>query len=329
MFRAAHSLKGAARAVETSRISSRSASRSRICSPRGSGVRALPRDPRSMRHTRRWIAWADVVGSRLDCRQTRRVVACARRCARVAPKPQRRTAQPAPNLKLYASRSSSLDARLVEAEEMLSAKLDAGQRAEDLSDIVGRLRALAQGVGARSCRLSTRCAGPRAGLRHRSARRRGNLNEFFDWTLTTTCARSRRKVIVAAPRAEQDRLDVGKLVDDLLENSKKLLMLPLATLGTLLHKIVRDLCRDQGKEAELDDPRRRREDRQAHSRGDERSADPSAAQLRSITASRRPSATRVPASRRARPSLCRGAMRWQPGRDWLSATMAQASTPKT
>jgi two-component system chemotaxis sensor kinase CheA len=44
---------------------------------------------------------------------------------------------------------------------------------------------------------------------------------------------------------------IGKLVDDLLENSKKLLMLPLATLGGLLSKLVRDLCRDQGKEAEL------------------------------------------------------------------------------
>src|SRR5262249_44098090 len=33
--------------------------------------------------------------------------------------------------------------------------------------------------------------------------------------------------------------------------SKKLLMLPLATLGALFPKLVRDLCRDQGKEADL------------------------------------------------------------------------------
>ena len=44
---------------------------------------------------------------------------------------------------------------------------------------------------------------------------------------------------------------VGKLVDDLLENSKKMLMLPLVTLGALFQKLVRDLCRDQGKEADL------------------------------------------------------------------------------
>ena len=44
---------------------------------------------------------------------------------------------------------------------------------------------------------------------------------------------------------------VGKLVDDLLEDSKKMLMLPLATLGALFPKLVRDLCRDQGKDAEL------------------------------------------------------------------------------
>src|SRR5205814_10180726 len=51
--------------------------------------------------------------------------------------------------------------------------------------------------------------------------------------------------------AEQDRLVVDKLVDDLLEDSKKLLMLPLATLGALFPKLVRDLCRDQRKEANL------------------------------------------------------------------------------
>ena len=41
------------------------------------------------------------------------------------------------------------------------------------------------------------------------------------------------------------------IAEHLLRNSKKLLMLPLATLTTLLQKVVRDLCRDQGKEAEL------------------------------------------------------------------------------
>jgi two-component system chemotaxis sensor kinase CheA len=76
------------------------------------------------------------------------------------------------------------------------------------------------------------------------------LDEFLDWNHDYLRA-LQGKVTALRRTAEQDRLLVGKLVDDLLENSKKLLMLPLATLGALLSKLVRDLCRDQGKEAEL------------------------------------------------------------------------------
>jgi two-component system chemotaxis sensor kinase CheA len=76
------------------------------------------------------------------------------------------------------------------------------------------------------------------------------LDEFFEWN--HDYLRSLEgKVRTLRRTAEQDRLVVGKLVDDLLENSKKLLVLPLATLGTLLPKVVRDLSRNQGKEAEL------------------------------------------------------------------------------
>ena len=76
------------------------------------------------------------------------------------------------------------------------------------------------------------------------------LAEFLDWNHDYVRALE-GKVTALRRSAEQDRLLVGKLVDDLLENSKKLLMLPLASLGGLLSKLVRDLCRDQGKEAEF------------------------------------------------------------------------------
>jgi two-component system chemotaxis sensor kinase CheA len=41
------------------------------------------------------------------------------------------------------------------------------------------------------------------------------------------------------------------MVDELLDSSKKLLMLPCATFLNVLPKLVRDLCRDQSKEVEL------------------------------------------------------------------------------
>jgi two-component system chemotaxis sensor kinase CheA len=74
--------------------------------------------------------------------------------------------------------------------------------------------------------------------------------ELFDWN--HDCLRTLESKIASFSRtAEQDCLAVGKLVDDLLEDSKKLLMLPMSTLSALFPKIVRDLCRDQGKEADL------------------------------------------------------------------------------
>src|SRR5665213_3096197 len=147
-----------------------------------------------------------------------------------------------------------LDAQLLEAEEMLAAKLTTGQRAADLRELAHELdawnkewtvvqpqiRALRQ-TSERTA-SSLRAASPPPGV--------DRLVEFVDWS--RDYHRSLEGKVTALRRAaEQDYAVVGKLVDDLLENSKKLLMLPVATLGALFPKLVRDLCRDQGKEADL------------------------------------------------------------------------------
>jgi two-component system chemotaxis sensor kinase CheA len=145
---------------------------------------------------------------------------------------------------------SALDARLLEAEEMLAVKLAADQRVTDLGTMAGRFEVW---------RKEWARIQPRARALRQTRARPGDaavasdlqgLTEFFDWNHEYLRALE-GKVTALRRTAEQDRLLIGKLVDDLLENSKKLLMLPLATLGGLLSKLVRDLCRDQGKEAEL------------------------------------------------------------------------------
>jgi two-component system, chemotaxis family, sensor kinase CheA len=145
---------------------------------------------------------------------------------------------------------SSLDARLLEAEEMLAAKLAAEQRATDLG-------ALASGFT--DWRKEWARVQPRTRMLRLSMERPSDtaaasdllaLAEFFEWNHEYLRALE-GKVAALRRTAGQDRLLIGKLVDDLLENSKKLLMLPLATLSGLLSKLVRDLSRDQGKEAEL------------------------------------------------------------------------------
>ena len=145
---------------------------------------------------------------------------------------------------------SALDARLLEAEEMLAAKLVADQRVTDLGTMAGRFalwRKEWARIQPRTRALRQTLGRPRAAA---VASDLQGLAEFFDWNHEYLRALE-GKVTALRRTAEQDRLLIGKLVDDLLENSKKLLMLPLATLGGLLSKLVRDLCRDQAKEAVL------------------------------------------------------------------------------
>ncbi len=141
---------------------------------------------------------------------------------------------------------AKLDARLVEAEEFLTAKLTTRQRAEDLRGLAGsfetwRKEWLAVAPGAHALRQ---------GLDRPAALDLATLLDYFDRHLDLLRSLQGR-VVTLTQAAEQDHLVVGKLVDDLLASSKQLLLLPFATLTVFLAKLVRDLCRDLGKEAEL------------------------------------------------------------------------------
>ena len=140
-----------------------------------------------------------------------------------------------------------LDARLVEAEEMLTVKLTAGQRADDLRELLRSFEAWKNEWAqvdpeARALRQSLARTASAPGL--------ARLLEYLDWDRDHLKALE-GKVATLTRTAEQDRHVTGKLVDDLLEDSKKLLLLPFATLAAPFPKLVRDLCRDQAKEAEV------------------------------------------------------------------------------
>ncbi|HEY3823442.1 MAG TPA: response regulator [Bryobacteraceae bacterium] len=138
---------------------------------------------------------------------------------------------------------AKLDAQLLEAEEMLMAKLTTSQRAADLRHLADDLDAWHKEFAAVQPEMR---AFPQAGPRADSAR----LVEFIAGN--QNCLQSViDKVRTLRRAAEQDHFIVGRLVDDLLEDSKKMLMLPVGTLAALFPKVVRDLCRDQGKAAEI------------------------------------------------------------------------------
>jgi two-component system chemotaxis sensor kinase CheA len=124
--------------------------------------------------------------------------------------------------------TARLDALLFQAEELLSAKLGASQHAADL-----RAAAIAH-----------------AAWRRERGRKVRKLPQFREWEEQFVKAFD-AKLAALAQSAAQAQRTLGAMVDGLLEDVRKARMLPAASALASLPKIVRDLCRDRGKEAEL------------------------------------------------------------------------------
>jgi two-component system chemotaxis sensor kinase CheA len=231
VFRAAHSLKGAARAVNLAEIESLCQSLEELFAA-WKRRESLP-SPSTLDTAHRAVdTISGVLFGRTD---------------QTSPQPVATAASETETVRITVG---ALDARLLEAEEMLGAKLAADQRATDLGALAGRFEQWRKEwarLQPRTRALRQALERPREGADSPDLR---GLAEFFDWNHDYLRALE-GKVTALRRTAEQDRLLIGKLVDDLLENSKRLLMLPLATLSPLLAKLVHDLCRDQGKEAQL------------------------------------------------------------------------------
>jgi two-component system, chemotaxis family, sensor kinase CheA len=157
--------------------------------------------------------------------------------------------------------TAKLDALLLQAEELLSAKLAASQRAGDLRElntaltawhterakIHPTLSAIQRSMeGADNRNGQARSAD---GL-ERSTAQMKQLLDFLAWHDGYVKALG-NKLATLAKAAEQDQRGLGRMVDDLLEEMKKVSMLPFSSLLEIVPKLVRDLARDRGKEVEV------------------------------------------------------------------------------
>jgi two-component system, chemotaxis family, sensor kinase CheA len=244
MYRAAHSLKGAARAADFIDIESLCQSLETTFASWRRGVSAPTAQTIEGAH-----ATLDRMNAALSAtpqpsaRPTARAEASAAIEVRHAQSPVALAAGSAP---LVSADTDSvrvsvraLDERLLEAEELLSAKIGAAQRSTDLDGLAPLFE---------TWRKEWMRVQPAARALRRS--QDPTLADFLEWNQEWLRAFEAR---VAGLRraAGQDQLSVGKLIDDLLANSKRLLMLPMATLSSLMRKVVRDLARELGKETEL------------------------------------------------------------------------------
>jgi two-component system chemotaxis sensor kinase CheA len=252
VFRAAHSLKGAARAVNFAEIEALCQSLEDVFVSWKRQDSAPSPDAFDTLH-RTLDAIAAQFGERIPQPEASLPVSVPA-SAQVVPPASVAEQKTFPSEETVRITVARLDARLLEAEEMLTVKLTTGQRVEDLRELAHRFEAWRNDCAAvepeaRALRQAMdRPAPGRADPSPSPGLAR--LLEFLDRNLDHLKSLE-RKVAALTRTAEQDLHVVGKLVDDLLEDSKKLLMLPFATLAAPFPKLVRDLCRDQGKEADL------------------------------------------------------------------------------
>jgi len=131
---------------------------------------------------------------------------------------------------------AKMDALLLQAEEMVAVKLTAGQRAAEFRELGATLG------NWRKEWSKIRAARPSGAT--------GKLGEFLEWNAHQIDALD-KKLSALAKTAERDERAVGAMVDELLEDAKQLVMLPFAQVLDAFPKQVRDLAREEGKEVAL------------------------------------------------------------------------------
>jgi two-component system chemotaxis sensor kinase CheA len=164
---------------------------------------------------------------------------------------------------------AKLDSILVQAEEMVALKMTADRQVEELRAVKGLLDIWRKEWGrffpeARTLRQvldqPVQPASPAPIVALEGATTNGSqpntsqpnkIWEFLDWN-QSYLHRLSHTVIDLSRAAEQDQRTVNSLVDNLLDDTKRLLMQPFSTILAVFPKLVRDLCHEQGKDVEFD-----------------------------------------------------------------------------
>jgi len=255
VFREAHSLKGAAGSVSLKTIES-------VCQPMESVFAALKRQelaPGPELYEALHQA-ADAIARLVEGTEEESsppVQARARELARKLAALSRKTApaggnssappaaeirdepRPQPDKPLMGTETvripaARLDPLLLQAEEMISAKMAVGRRAAELQELCGSLYLWKTESAKWKERLS---GGP-------------EWDGLLEWNETRLNALIHQAAAVTRS-VEQDQRALRRMVDDHLENMKGILMFPVSSLAESFPRLVRDLARGQGKEAEL------------------------------------------------------------------------------
>jgi len=143
--------------------------------------------------------------------------------------------------------TQKLDSLLLKVEELVSLKLASGQHLKNLKETVTsfeswKKRWLTEETSFRWLRRKTRSQNN--GQREQEHLKK--IESFLDW--------NQKHVIVLEQQikkmieiSEKDQRSLSIMVDDVLDDMKKVTMLPFSSLSQIFPKMIRDLCREQAK----------------------------------------------------------------------------------
>ncbi len=170
-------------------------------------------------------------------------------------------AAPAPRIGMETVRVSAakLNSLLLEAEEMLSSKLIAGYLSANLRDITSMMNLLKK----ESAKIYLEMHTERETLYQRGKEeRRGKgrqlkekgpgakLHQFFEWSQTHIKSIEGSLAGLTVSTRQFNR-SLGKMVDNLLDDMKKITMLPFSSLLEGFPLFVRNISHEQGKDIDL------------------------------------------------------------------------------
>lgn len=150
---------------------------------------------------------------------------------------------------------AKLDSLFLQAEEMLSVKLSVNQHAFDLREVIAffsewkkEWAKVSSEVRKVQRIVENRNEWAKQGLSYLQTA--PTLVEFLYWN-EQQFAGLENRLKGLSKMAEHDQQTVGALVDNLLEDTKRVLMLPFSSLLEIFPKMIRDLSRTLAKDVEL------------------------------------------------------------------------------
>lgn len=138
--------------------------------------------------------------------------------------------------------TEKLNSIFLQSEEMLAAKLQAQQRLQELQTVQAMVAAWGKDWSGKLARHPDF---------YGALLKQPQCLELLEQNATFIKALS-YQLGAMSKMADQDQRMLGKMVDDLLENMKKALMLPFSTLMAIFPRLVRDLAKNGGKTIELE-----------------------------------------------------------------------------